>query len=127
MAEPITNPEDLWGFHMILDCRACDTAAISSREVLDKWVRDLVDLIDMRAYGEPILEHFANHDPNKGGYTLVQLIETSSITGHFVDSTGDAYIDVFSCKPFEPNTVIGHVEAVLKPKGIRASLIGRLA
>lgn len=31
----------------------------------------------------------------------MQLIETSLISAHFVDSTKNAYIDVFSCKPYD--------------------------
>ncbi len=50
----------------------------------------------MGSYEEPVLEHFATHDLSKAGYSLVQLIETSPITGHFVDKNGDAYLDVFS-------------------------------
>jgi hypothetical protein len=30
-------------------------------------------------------------DPKQLGYSLVQLIETSAITGHFCDRSGDAY------------------------------------
>ena len=52
----------------------------------------------MVACGEPKIEHFAANNPNAAGFSLVQLIETSSITGHFVDLNGDSYIDIFSCK-----------------------------
>ena len=89
-----------WGYHLILDCAACDTDKVKSRENLEEFVLELVNRIEMKAYGKPILEHFATHDPDAAGYSLVQLIETSSITGHFVDKNGDGYIDIFSCKPF---------------------------
>lgn len=81
----------------------------------------------MRAYGEPLLEHFATHDPEKAGYSLVQLIATSSITGHFVDRNGDAYIDVFSCKPFSLEVVSGLVEHFFRPRSIRMTYLTRQA
>ena len=55
----------------------------------------------MEADGPPVLQRFAEHVPEAAGYSLVQLIETSAITGHFCDKSGDAYIDVFSCKDFD--------------------------
>jgi len=36
---------------------------------------------------------------------MVQLIETSLISGHFANQTNNVYLDVFSCKFFDPNTV----------------------
>lgn len=57
----------------------------------------------MVPYGEPQVQHFGSG--NKAGYTLVQLIETSNICAHFVEETNDMYLDVFSCKTFDPRTV----------------------
>jgi hypothetical protein len=33
---------------------------------------------------------------------MYQLIETSNLSGHFVDDTKDIYFDVFSCKQYDP-------------------------
>ena len=52
---------------------------------LKEFTKILVDGIDMKAYSEPILEHFATHEEKASGFSLVQLIETS-VTGHFVIS-----------------------------------------
>lgn len=81
----------------------------------------------MRAFGEPVCEHFATHDPDAAGYSLVQLIETSSITGHFVDRNGDAYIDVFSCKPFDVETARAVVREYFRPAAIRVTYLTRQA
>ena len=59
------------------------------------------------AGGEQVGCHRAAHVPQAAGYSLVQLIETSAITGHFCDASGDAYLDIFSCKDFDPATAIG--------------------
>ncbi|MBA2713144.1 MAG: S-adenosylmethionine decarboxylase [Rubrobacteraceae bacterium] len=73
----------------------------------------------MVAYGEPVLAHFATHLPEAAGYSLVQLIETSAVTGHFCDASGDAYLDVFSCKDFDPAVAVGVVERHLSPASVR--------
>jgi S-adenosylmethionine/arginine decarboxylase-like enzyme len=85
----------------------------------------LVDKIDMVPYGEPTVKHFGSD--NKSGYTLVQLIETSNITGHFCDQSGDAYLDVFSCKPFSIETVKTVVNEYFGPTHIGTSYTERQA
>jgi S-adenosylmethionine/arginine decarboxylase-like enzyme len=116
-----------WGHHLILDCRGGDVDAVRDRATILAWVRRLVDRIEMRAYGEPVCEHFATHDPDAAGYSLVQLIETSSITGHFVDRTGDAYIDVFSCKRFDLDAVQALVAEYFRPAAVRVTYLTRQA
>jgi S-adenosylmethionine/arginine decarboxylase-like enzyme len=69
------------------------------------------------------LKHFG--EGNKSGYTLVQLIETSNITGHFCDDSGDAYLDVFSCKYFDENVVQHVVNTWFKPESIDMKVLSR--
>lgn len=96
--------EKYWGYHLILNAGTCNKDAICSASIIEYFVKKLVKDIDMVAYGEPQIVKFGSGD--KEGYTLVQLIETSNICCHFVDSTGAAYLDVFSCKPFDSAVVI---------------------
>lgn len=88
-----------WGYHFIGNYSNANLEKISDKENIIKFVKELVDRIDMVAYGEPQVVHFGSG--NKLGYTLVQLIETSSITCHFVEENCTFYIDIFSCLPFE--------------------------
>ena len=81
----------------------------------------------MRAYGAPLLEHFAEHVPDAAGYSLVQLIETSAITGHFCDLSGDAYIDIFSCKDFQAELAVEVVRAAFRPQHINFMTLVRQA
>lgn len=117
----------MWGLHLVLDVRGGRVDAVRSREAILAWCADLVQRIGMRAYGDPILAHFAAHDPEAAGYSLVQLIETSAITGHFVDKNGDMYLDVFSCKPFDPQAAIDCVVEHFQPQHIRSQQIERQA
>lgn len=116
-----------WGYHLILDCKACDIESVTSKENLEEFVKTLVEKIDMKAYGEPIIEHFATHEPKAAGYSLVQLIETSAITGHFVDFNGDAYIDIFSCKYFDVEVAKQIIAEFFAPKQIKTTYMTRQA
>jgi S-adenosylmethionine/arginine decarboxylase-like enzyme len=88
-----------WGYHLLLNLARCNKHKITDRRNIELFTDTLVKKIDMVPYGRPQIVHFGSED--KAGYTLVQLIETSNITGHFCNSSGDAYLDIFSCKPFE--------------------------
>lgn len=118
---------DYWGYHLILDCKSCDLKKVADKENIIRFVKTLVSAIDMKAYGEPIVEHFATHDPQKAGNSLVQLIETSSITAHFVDIDGQAYIDIFSCKEFSQEEAKRVVREFFSPKEIKMHFLTRQA
>lgn len=114
-----------WGYHLLLDCTEGNLDKISSKDNVRAFIKELVVAIDMVAFGEPWIEHFATHDIDKAGISLCQMIETSNITGHFVDKNGNFYIDVFSCKPYDKDIVIQVVNKYFQPTKIRTHFISR--
>ena len=106
---------EYWGHHLILDCKSGSKKLIRDKQNLKNFVDELVNRIDMVAVGEPIIKFLASNAVDKAGYSLVQLIETSSIVGHFINSSGDFYLDVFSCKEFEIEKVTECVDAFFSP------------
>ena len=118
------NPKK-WGFHLLLDCSHGDHSSITSRSNISDFVDTLVKKIDMKKYGKLWINKFATHDPSKGGISFVQMIETSNITGHFVDKNGDFYIDLFSCKPYDIKAVVDLVRTYFKPTKIRKRFVYR--
>ncbi|MCL2143125.1 MAG: S-adenosylmethionine decarboxylase [Methanomassiliicoccaceae archaeon] len=90
-----------WGLMVSVDLGGCDPKKITSKDVITKFAIELADYINMKRYGDPIVVRFGEND-KVAGYSLVQLIETSQISGHFADSTDRAFIDVFSCREFPP-------------------------
>ena len=118
---------DYWGYHLILDCKNGNLEKVKSADTIKIFVQELVKEIDMVASGEPNIKHFATHNEDAAGYSLVQLIETSSITGHFVDKNGDSYIDIFSCKAFDIETVKSVVNKYFLPKQIKVTYLTRQA
>lgn len=116
-----------WGYHLILDCAGCDKEKITSKETVAAFAKEMVKRIKMKAFGEPIVEHFATHDPKAAGFSLVQLIETSAITGHFVDDDGSAYLDIFSCMTFDIETAKSVVTEFFGPQSIKVTYLTRQA
>jgi S-adenosylmethionine/arginine decarboxylase-like enzyme len=108
----------------MLDCSGCEQ--IHCKDNIYNFVKDLVDKIDMVAHGEPVIEYLLPGDP-KQGYSLMQLITTSNICGHFMELDGTAYFDIFSCKKFDLLTAQNVVTKYFNPKKIRVNFITRQA
>jgi len=119
----MSNEVQSWGYHCILDASMCDQKRITDYDVVYNFTKELVKEIDMVAFGEPQIVNFGTG--NKAGFTLVQLIETSNICAHFCNDTGDVYLDVFSCKPFESGTVERVFEKYFKPMAMRSRFLYR--
>jgi S-adenosylmethionine/arginine decarboxylase-like enzyme len=112
-----------WGYHLILNARNCMPRTIRSKENIYWFTKNLVRDIKMVSYGEPQIVMFGTG--NKKGYTLVQLIETSNICAHFVEETNDMYLDVFSCKTFDPYVVKHMVNFHFQPSHMKHLMLSR--
>lgn len=114
-----------WGYHLMLDISGCNPEKIRSAENIRNFAKDLVEKIDMVAYGEPQVIHFGEED--KMGYTLVQLIETSNICGHFCEEDNTAYLDIFSCKEYDIVTAQKVVAEYFDYKTVKVNYLERNA
>jgi S-adenosylmethionine/arginine decarboxylase-like enzyme len=90
----------IYGKELILDLKDCNPEIIGSKEKILEYIDQLCKLIEMKPYGPPLIERFGFGKDFTAGYSVVQLIETSSITGHFSELWNTAYINIFSCKFF---------------------------
>ena len=98
---PVLISSVTFGWELILDLYECDREKISSEREIRRFARELCGVIDMKSYGEPLTPYFGEYQEHTKGYSLLQFIETSSILGHFSESTGSAYINIFSCKQYD--------------------------
>lgn len=114
-----------WGYHLIINAGDCNREAVMSAGTIYDFSKELVERIDMVAYGEPQIVKFGSG--NKAGYTLVQLIETSNICAHFCDDSGDMYLDVFSCKTFKVDEVLYMVNKYFNPTRMNHTYLERQA
>jgi S-adenosylmethionine/arginine decarboxylase-like enzyme len=116
-----------WGYHLMSDMHDCHRERMRDKDTVIAFCKDLVKRIDMDPIGDPWVEQTAMHDPSKAGFTLTQIIQTSSIVAHFIDEPGDIYLDVFSCKEFDINVVKQCVNEYFAPKKMRINYITRQA
>ncbi len=93
-----------WGLACSFDIYDCDPDTIRDAEKIRQFVYRLCDLIAMHRFGECQVVNFGE-DERVAGFSMVQLIETSLISAHFANQSNTVYLDVFSCKPYDPVVV----------------------
>ena len=124
--EILTEAKESWGYHLLLDCRGMNDN-VEDEKIIKKFVKELVDRIDMIAVGDPLVKYFPPKPDPKSGWSIVQLIVTSTIVCHFMDQSREAYIDVFSCKKFEPGDAEAVVREFFEPEHIKSHFLNRQA
>jgi len=96
-----------YGIELILDLHGCDSSKFT-RESISGYFERLCELIDMKRevlhfwddVGVP--EEDKQNLPHTQGTSAVQFILTSSIVIHALDQLGAIYINIFSCKAYDP-------------------------
>ena len=118
--------QENYGMELTLDLYECCSDTISSKKKIQEFSDTLCDLIKMVKFKKALIPYFGRKSPKTAGYSLVQLIETSSITGHFSEHKKAAYINIFSCKKFDPIKAADFTKAFFKAKRIKKRLIHRV-
>ena len=93
-----------WGVAASIDIYNCDPGTIRDADEIRRFVIELCDLIEMKRFGETTVVHFGENE-RVAGFSMMQLIETSLISAHFANQSNTTYLDVFSCKPYDPEVV----------------------
>jgi len=98
------NTSNAWGLLTSVDVYNCSKEKLRDAEMIKRFTIQLCDKIKMKRYGECEIVHFGEDD-RVSGFSMTQLIETSLISGHFANQSNTAYLDIFSCKFYEPRDV----------------------
>ena len=93
-----------WGLLTSLDIYKCNPETIRDADKVKEFVHQLCEKIDMKRYGDCVVVDFGEEE-RVSGFSMTQLIETSLISGHFANASNSTYLDIFSCKFYEPRDV----------------------
>ncbi len=123
LRDKYTN-EDVWGLLTSFDLHDCDPDLIRDAEAIKRYVNELCQLIEMKKFGDTQVVHFGE-DEKVAGFSMIQLIETSLISGHFANQTNHAYIDIFSCKYYDPQVAADFTQEYFKAKEVKIHYVLR--
>jgi S-adenosylmethionine/arginine decarboxylase-like enzyme len=113
-----------WGMLTSIDLEGCDPEMIRDAEAIKRYVVELCDLIDMKRFGDTHVVHFGEEE-RVAGYSMFQLIETSCISAHFANETNTSYIDIFSCKGYDPKVASEFTRKFFQGGKMRVNVVNR--
>jgi S-adenosylmethionine/arginine decarboxylase-like enzyme len=120
----------VYGFELLLDLHGCDSG-LFNRDFIENFFTDLCDLIEMEKcevhfwddVGVP--EEQRQTLPHTKGTSAVCFILTSSIVIHTLDLLGAVFVNVFSCKSFDPKVAAQFSSERFKAASCKKTFITR--
>ena len=113
-----------WGILTSIDLHGCNQELIRDSEAIKRYVAELCELIKVRKFGECTVVHFGERE-EVAGYSMVQLIETSLVSGHFANKTNSAYIDIFSCGNYDSDIAATFSQNFFHAREMKKTLLYR--
>ena len=113
----------IWGTLVAINLHDCNPKLIRNPKAIKNFVKQLCKKIKMKPHGKTIIDKFAEGHLN--GYSFMQFIETSSITGHFDPIENRTFIDIFSCKKFDEKKAEDFCKAFFKAKSSKSNIFTR--
>ncbi len=113
-----------WGILTSVDLHSCNPNLIRGEDKIKEFVMELCDFIKVKRFRDCIVVHFGEKEEIEG-FSMVQLIESSLVSGHFANKTNNVYLDIFSCKYYNPKKVADFCKSFFKAKDYRLNYIFR--
>jgi S-adenosylmethionine/arginine decarboxylase-like enzyme len=124
-------PTQAYGFELVLDMHGCDSARFN-RDSIDRFFTELCAVINMQRcvvhfwddVGVPKEEQQTL--PHTKGTSAVCFILTSSIVIHTLDLLEAVYLNIFSCKPFDPEAATAFARNWFLAQDANSSFLTRI-
>lgn len=91
---------NFWGMLTTMELYDCKPELMTDTKKMKEYVIRFCKLIDMKRWGKCHIARLGKDYLE--GYSVFQFIETSSITIHFDEQLNQVFIDLFSCKGYDP-------------------------
>ena len=120
-----------YGMELIIDINKCDVSKFDRKSLRIYFVQ-LCDLIKMKRCklcwwdDVGVQTNERQTDAHTKGTSAIQFILTSNITIHTLDLLESAYVNVFSCKKFDPNVAIDFTLSFFRGKIKQSLVVDRL-
>ncbi len=95
------NRQSHFGPHLMLDLSECDQRRIGDLDFIFQFLSTLPDKIGMVKITQPYVFPYGGLVPEDRGVTGFVVIAESHLSVHTFVEKGYAFVDLFSCKPFD--------------------------
>jgi len=94
------------GPHLVLDGYECNREKLADLDVIYAYLEELPDRIEMTKISPPFVTRYTAGKPEDWGISGFVIIAESHISIHTFPEKLYLSVDVFSCKPFDPEVAI---------------------
>lgn len=105
-----------YGPHLVVDAYGCDYDALASLHAVHDLLAALPMAIDMEIIRPPLVQAYLRPPDPEWGVTGDVIIATSHVAIHTYPEKKTAFLDVFSCKPFDVEKAIDLIRDWLEPR-----------
>ncbi|MBU4344636.1 MAG: S-adenosylmethionine decarboxylase [Desulfobacteraceae bacterium] len=105
-----------YGSHLMLDLNNCNPAILNDLDACFKLLNELPEKIGMTKITQPYVFRYSAPVPEDEGITGVTIIAESHISLHTYPRKSFAFVDLFSCKPFDVEMARDHIVQFFQSK-----------
>ena len=98
-------------FHYIFDAWELNPKLLNNKKLVDSLLKDTAKICKMKIIGGPLIVEGVKQNP---GLSAFCIIDFSHISIHTFSQPGEVCVDIFSCKPFNPEEVKTYLLKKLK-------------
>ena len=114
-----------FGPHLMLDLNQCDSKKLDSIDLCFKFLNELPDQIGMTKITQPYVFPYDGLVPEDKGITGMVIIAESHLSVHTFPLKNYAFIDIFSCKPFNTELATSFCIALFDSADPKVHLVAR--
>lgn len=124
----------VYGPHLTIDAYGCDPEKLSDFSLVYRWLRELPGKLGMEILFPPYCHDYVNVNPLESGVTGIVGLTTSHASIHTYPYMhceddpgviGIAFVDVFSCLPFDEQFVVQDFQATFGGTDLRVTVTKR--
>ena len=95
---------------LLLDFKCSCQSLMRDKDALEDWLLQAVDEVGMTAFGNPEVVDYPFPEREGTALSAVIFLGESSITIHTYPEFNFVFMNIFSCKDFDPSRVLEFIE-----------------
>ena len=111
--------------HVMLDVYDCDATLLENEPFLRSVLDEYPNVIEMEKASPVVLRDIKTSNPLDDGMSGFVIIATSHVSLHAWPPYGMVNLDIFSCEPFEVETVVNFAKQRFRTENIEVHVVER--
>jgi S-adenosylmethionine/arginine decarboxylase-like enzyme len=129
-----TSKRGSYGAHLTIDAYGCHPERLADLSLVYCWLKELPEKLGMEILFPPYCHDYVNVNPLESGVTGIVGLTTSHASIHTYpymhcedapDVRGIAFVDVFSCRPFDVHLVVEDFKATFGAHDVQVRVAAR--